>query len=199
MNVREPLLAFAPKQSNSESVSGGFAQPKLLDVGNVHESFGVFRVRPDVNSHAIAQQFRRAYCSSGQQQLVCASTCVRPALVVFVSFPEHEAAGALEKLRAAVRKRATFLSGLAQHSQRQRVSVDILESPVRQVIQDTIRIDLAELTQQKLKGIIISKRLQMEQQRVFAIVFLDLDAIRGPQPVRLTAGKDEGRAAHSRS
>ena len=198
MNVGEPLLAFALEQPHPESVPGGFAQPKLPDVGDVHEPVGRLCVRANVNALAIAQEQRRAYGTGGQQELVFASVRVWPVLVVFVLLFQHQAAGAFEELPAAVGKRARLPSGLAQHSQRQRVPVDVLEAAILHVIQHSIRIDLWELVRQKRAGIVTAERQQVEQQCVLAIVFLDPDAIRSSPPVGLPARDDERRMVHRR-
>ena len=165
MDVREAPLALCLKQADLERVIAGLAKWKTGHVGDVHKSIGRFCVGTRANADTIAEQLCRAYRASRQQEFFFVSLNVRLLKVARVFLLEHDAAGTVEELCAGFGKLTLVLCDLAEHSQGQRILVDVLDSAAREMNQNTFGIDFRKFLGKKGERIVTRERLKRMSER----------------------------------
>ncbi|TIM80782.1 MAG: hypothetical protein E5Y60_02150 [Mesorhizobium sp.] len=120
---------------------------------------------------------------------------MRRIMMARVFFAKHNRAGALEKLRPAGRQRLAARADLADQAEGERVLVDVIETPLRQVIKQLDRIEIWKIGAQETLGVVTVKRLKMQQGGRLTIIVFNLDAGGRAMPVCLPARENEPRVA----
>ncbi|TIM36424.1 MAG: hypothetical protein E5Y61_03855 [Mesorhizobium sp.] len=191
----EAMLALGSEQPRPQHRVRANGLGQCANLIGVHKSLGKARYRAGVDPIEIAQQLDRGMGTGRQEELINAQLRMRRIMMARVFFAKHNRAGALEKLRPAGRQRLAARADLADQAEGERVLVDVIETPLRQVIKQLDRIEIWKIGAQETLGVVTVKRLKMQQGGRLTIIVFNLDAGGRAMPVCLPARENEPRVA----